>query len=117
MSFDLHLPFLQVHLNFGTVGRPVPGQVILHVPDQSLPPHENILSLTAEVQNFLNNFLSGGHCGSLEAALSPPIHLISFFFRSFHSFHLHVFELQVQLISDVELRWAPSLHLTFYMLK
>jgi len=117
MSLDLHLPFLHVHLNFGTVGLPVPGHVILQIPSQSLPPQENMLSLTAELQYFLNNFLTGGHWGSFEGALAleAPIHLIWFFFKSFHSNHLQVLELHLQFISDFELRDAPSLHFTRHL--
>ena len=62
------------------------------------------------------SFGSGSH-------ISPPAdsdfdpedgfkHLISFFFSCFHSCHLQVFELQMQLISDCVARDAPSLHLT-----
>jgi hypothetical protein len=42
------------------------------------------------------------------------MHLISFFFNCFHSRHLHAFVVQMQLISDVLLREAPSVQRTLH---
>ena len=62
------------------------------------------------------SFESGSHISPpADSDLDPEFgfkHLISFFFNCFHSRHLQVFELQMQLISECVAREAPSLHLT-----